>query len=115
VGRAIEENRYEERRNPAPGPPVRRQRSGRGTGAGAALGWSKAASSPTSSAASSSRITAAIAAGGPVYAIDVCTRAHPQIAARLSQESGAQVGRTALSRAQSGERPDGTTRGASNS
>ncbi len=35
-------------------------------------------------------------AGGPVAAIEVCQTRAPEIAARLGQESGAQVGRTAL-------------------
>lgn len=38
----------------------------------------------------------ALQAGGPVAAIDVCRNRAPAIAAQLSQESGAQVGRTAL-------------------
>ena len=38
----------------------------------------------------------AIAEGGPVAAIDVCHTRAPEIAARLSQASGARVGRTAL-------------------
>ncbi len=38
----------------------------------------------------------AIAAGGPVAAIDVCHARAPQIAARLAKESGAAVGRTSL-------------------
>jgi len=38
----------------------------------------------------------AMAAGGPVGAIDVCRNRAPAIAARLSSESGATVGRTAL-------------------
>ena len=41
-------------------------------------------------------LTAAIAAGGPVAAIDVCHTRAPQIAAQLSEESGAQVGRKSL-------------------
>ena len=39
---------------------------------------------------------AAIQKGGPVAAIDVCHTRAPAIAARLSAESGARVGRTAL-------------------
>lgn len=39
---------------------------------------------------------AAIEKGGPVAAIDVCHTRAPAIAARLSAESGARVGRTAL-------------------
>jgi hypothetical protein len=38
----------------------------------------------------------AIEAGGPVAAIGVCSTRAPEIAARLSRESGASVGRTAL-------------------
>ena len=38
----------------------------------------------------------AIASGGPVAAIEVCRSRAPEIAARLSQESGARVSRTAL-------------------
>jgi len=38
----------------------------------------------------------AIAEGGPVAAIDVCNTRAPQVAAQLSQDSGARVGRTAL-------------------
>lgn len=38
----------------------------------------------------------ALQAGGPVAAIEVCRTRAPAIAAQLSQESGAQVGRTAL-------------------
>jgi hypothetical protein len=38
----------------------------------------------------------ALKAGGPVAAIDVCRSRAPEIAARLSAESGAVVGRTAL-------------------
>lgn len=38
----------------------------------------------------------AMQAGGPVAAIDVCRTRAPEIAAQLSQESGAHVGRTAL-------------------
>jgi hypothetical protein len=41
-------------------------------------------------------LSRAIAAGGPVAAIDVCHSRAPQVAARLSQESGATVSRTAL-------------------
>jgi hypothetical protein len=57
-----------------------------------------------------SELTAAIAAGGPVSAIDVCHTRAPQIAARLSQESGAQVGRTALRVRNPANAPDGTER-----
>jgi hypothetical protein len=41
-------------------------------------------------------LTRAIEQGGPVAAIAVCRDRAPVIAARLSQESGAKVGRTAL-------------------
>lgn len=43
----------------------------------------------------SGRLKEAMAAGGPVHAIDVCSRDAPEIAARLSAESGAAVGRVA--------------------
>lgn len=43
-----------------------------------------------------SELSGAIAAGGPVAAIDVCHTRAPEIAAQLSQASGAKVGRTAL-------------------
>lgn len=43
-----------------------------------------------------SRLQAALAEGGPVGAINVCRTAAPGIATRLSERSGAQVGRTAL-------------------
>jgi hypothetical protein len=41
-------------------------------------------------------LTQAIAAGGPISAINVCYLRAPEIAAQLSQASGARVGRTAL-------------------
>lgn len=41
-------------------------------------------------------LSGAIAAGGPTAAIEVCRTRAPEIAARLSRESGATVGRTAL-------------------
>ncbi|HEX7035444.1 MAG TPA: DUF3365 domain-containing protein, partial [Pseudomonadales bacterium] len=41
-------------------------------------------------------LQAALAEGGPVRAIDVCREVAPAIAARVSAESGAEVGRTAL-------------------
>jgi hypothetical protein len=41
-------------------------------------------------------LTKAIAEGGPVAAINVCYLRAPEIAAQLSQASGARVGRTAL-------------------
>jgi hypothetical protein len=42
------------------------------------------------------RLTAALAAGGPVEAIAVCNLEAPQISARLSADSEARVARTAL-------------------
>ena len=41
-------------------------------------------------------LTKAIAEGGPIAAINVCYLRAPEIAAQLSQASGARVGRTAL-------------------
>jgi hypothetical protein len=55
-------------------------------------------------------LTAAIAAGGPVSAIDVCHTRAPEIAAKLSQESGAQVGRTALRVRNPANAPNGIER-----
>ena len=49
---------------------------------------------------------AAIEKGGPVAAIDVCRTRAPAIAARLSAESGARVGRTALRVRNAGNAPD---------
>ena len=49
---------------------------------------------------------AAIEKGGPVAAIDVCRTRAPAIAARLSAESGARVGRTALRVRNAGNVPD---------
>ena len=49
---------------------------------------------------------AAIEKGGPVAAIDVCRTRAPAIAARLSAESGARVGRTALKVRNAGNAPD---------
>jgi len=43
-----------------------------------------------------SELTKAIAEGGPIAAINVCYLRAPEIAAQLSQASGARVGRTAL-------------------
>lgn len=43
-----------------------------------------------------SELTAAIGRSGPAGAIDVCRTRAPEIAARLSRESGASVSRTAL-------------------
>lgn len=42
------------------------------------------------------RLQTALRQGGPVSAIDVCHKAAPEIAARLSRESGAEVWRIAL-------------------
>jgi hypothetical protein len=44
----------------------------------------------------SGRLSEAMAAGGPVHAIEVCSRDAPAIASRLSSESGASVARVAL-------------------
>jgi hypothetical protein len=49
---------------------------------------------------------AAIEKGGPVAAIDVCHTRAPAIAARLSGESGARVGRTALRVRNAANAPD---------
>jgi len=49
---------------------------------------------------------AAIEKGGPVAAIDVCHTRAPAIAARLSEESGARVGRTALRVRNAANAPD---------
>jgi hypothetical protein len=49
---------------------------------------------------------AAIEKGGPVAAIDVCHTRAPAIAARLSAESGASVGRTALKVRNAANAPD---------
>jgi Protein of unknown function (DUF3365) len=49
---------------------------------------------------------AAIEKGGPVAAIDVCRTRAPAIAARLSGESGARVGRTALRVRNAANAPD---------
>lgn len=43
-----------------------------------------------------SELESAMQAGGPVAAIEVCRTRAPAIAGRLSQDSGARVGRTAL-------------------
>ncbi len=52
----------------------------------------------------------AIAAGGPVQAISVCSEQAPQIAARFSAQSGARVGRTALRLRNPGNAPDARQR-----
>jgi hypothetical protein len=51
-------------------------------------------------------LTAAMQQGGPAQAIDVCRQRAPEIAARLSSESGAEVGRTALRVRNQANRPD---------
>jgi len=51
-------------------------------------------------------LTAALQQGGPEQAIDVCRQRAPEIAARLSRESGAEVGRTALRVRNQANRPD---------
>jgi hypothetical protein len=57
-----------------------------------------------------SELAGAIAAGGPVAAIDVCHTRAPEIAAQLSRESGARVGRTALRVRNPANAPDGIER-----
>jgi hypothetical protein len=52
----------------------------------------------------------AMAAGGPAGAIEVCAEIAPAIAARLSEESGATVGRTALRLRNPASAPDDRTR-----
>jgi len=51
-------------------------------------------------------LTAAMQQGGPEQAVDVCRVRAPDIAARLSSESGAEVGRTALRVRNPANRPD---------
>jgi hypothetical protein len=51
-------------------------------------------------------LTRAIEQGGPVAAIGVCKERAPAIAARLSQQSGARVSRTALRVRNPGNAPD---------
>ncbi len=51
-------------------------------------------------------LTQAMQQGGPEQAVDVCRRRAPEIAARLSSESGAEVGRTALRVRNPANRPD---------
>jgi hypothetical protein len=58
----------------------------------------------------SGRLMAAMAAGGPVEAIAVCSEEAPAIAARLSAELGAQVGRTGLRLRSPENAPDGEER-----
>lgn len=52
------------------------------------------------------RLKQVLTAGGPVAAIAVCQREAPAIAARLSAETGAQVGRTALRVRNPANQPD---------
>ncbi|MDP3908672.1 DUF3365 domain-containing protein [Novosphingobium sp.] len=56
------------------------------------------------------QLQAAMKADGPVGAIGVCQQAAPAIAARLSQESGAEVRRIALRERNPGAAPDGELR-----
>jgi len=51
-------------------------------------------------------LIAAMQQGGPEQAVDVCRVRAPEIAARLSSESGAEVGRTALRVRNPANRPD---------
>lgn len=51
-------------------------------------------------------LSAAVEKGGPVAAIDVCHTRAPAIAARLSAQSGARVGRTALKVRNAANAPD---------
>jgi len=55
-------------------------------------------------------LSKAIAEGGPVAAINVCYLRAPEIAAQLSQASGARVGRTALRVRNPSNAPDGMER-----
>jgi hypothetical protein len=55
-------------------------------------------------------LSAAVEKGGPVAAIDVCHTRAPAIAARLSAESGARVGRTALKVRNAANAPDDVQR-----
>jgi hypothetical protein len=52
------------------------------------------------------RLKAALGEGGPVHAIDVCSVQAPQIAARVSEEAGWEVGRTSLKTRNPANRPD---------
>jgi len=56
------------------------------------------------------RLMAAMASGGPVEAIAVCHTDAPEIAARISKETGAVVGRTALRLRNSANAPDANAR-----
>lgn len=55
-------------------------------------------------------LSAAVEKGGPVAAIDVCHTRAPAIAARLSAQSGARVGRTALKVRNAANAPDDVQR-----
>ena len=55
-------------------------------------------------------LQAALTAGGPLAAIDVCSERAPAIAARLSAEAHAQVGRTSLQVRNPGNAPDAAAR-----
>ncbi len=55
-------------------------------------------------------LTRAMQQGGPAVAIDVCRKRAPEIARRLSDESGARVGRTALKVRNPANAPDGLQR-----
>jgi len=59
----------------------------------------------------SGRLSQAMAAGGPVHAIEVCSRDAPVIASRLSAESGASVARVALAARNAGNTGDAGERG----
>ena len=52
-----------------------------------------------------------MAAGGPVHAIEVCSRDAPAIASHLSAESGASVGRVALAARNAGNKANAEERG----
>lgn len=58
----------------------------------------------------SGRLKEAMASGGPVRAIEVCSREAPSIASRLSAESGASVARIALKARNPGNRADARER-----
>jgi len=59
----------------------------------------------------SGRLSEAMAAGGPVHAIEVCSRDAPAIASRLSSESGASVARVALAARNADNAADAWERG----
>lgn len=56
------------------------------------------------------RLTATIASDGPIAAIEVCNTAAPEIAARISAEGEARVGRTSLKVRNARNAPDATAR-----